>query len=102
MSATAVKADGAVLATATTIGGAAAGAAVLTYQAVPTTPIVTSTSAQDGYIQVNFTTESAIDLILSGDKAICDIIVNSTEAGIETFTGLIASITRRDAYTHSG
>ena len=101
MSATAVKADGSVLATATTIGGSAAGAAVLTYQAVPTTPIVTSTSAQDGYIQVNFTTESAIDLIISGDKAICDIIVNSTEAGIETFTGLIASITSRDAEIHS-
>ena len=94
MSATAVAADGStVLATSTTIGGAAAGAAVLTYQAVPTAPAVTSLSAQDGYIQIAFTTTSVGALTLSGDKAVCDIIVNSTEAGIQNFAGLVATVT---------
>ena len=92
MSATAVKADGTVLATQTAITGLAT-ASVLTYQAVPTAPAVTSLSAQDGYIQIAFTTTSVGALTLSGDKAVCDIIVNSAEAGIQNFAGLVATVT---------
>lgn len=101
MSATAVKADGTVLATSTAIGGAAAGAGVLTFQAVPTAPTVTSLSAQDGYIQIAFTTTSVGALTLSDNKAVCDIIVNSAEAGIQNFAGLVATVTTSDGSTRT-
>jgi hypothetical protein len=101
MSATAVAANSAVLKTATTIGGAAAGAGVLTFQAVPTAPVITSLSAQDGYIQIAFTTVSAIALTLSDSKAVCDIIVNSIEDGIQTFTGLTSIALSNNGTTYS-
>ena len=97
MSATAIAANGTtVLATQTTISGLAT-AQTLTYQAVPTTPNVTTLSAQDGYIQFIFTTTSAVALTLSGANAVCDVIVNSTLGGIQTFSGLASS-----AYTSDG
>ena len=99
MSATALNSLGATV-TQTTITGLAT-AATLTYQAVPTTPTVTTISAQDGYIQFIFTTVSAVALTLSAGNAVCDVIVNSANDGIETFSGLASSAYSSDGTTRT-
>ena len=72
----------------------------LTYQAVPTTPSVTALQGQDGYISFSFTTTSVEALTLSNGNAACDIIVNSTTDGIQTFT--VESISfSTDGSTHT-
>ena len=72
----------------------------LTYQAVPTTPTVTALQGQDGYISFSFTTTSVEALTLSNGNASCDIIVNSTTDGIQTFT--VESISfSTDGSTHT-
>lgn len=84
MSATSVDTNSVTL-TQTTISGLAT-AKQLTYQSVPATPTVSALQGQDGYISFSFTTTSVESLTLSNGKVLCDIIVNSTTDGIETFT----------------
>tara|TARA_B110000967_G_scaffold177552_1_gene191737 strand:+ start:292 stop:2373 length:2082 start_codon:yes stop_codon:yes gene_type:complete len=89
MSATALDSNGQTVTTTAFTGLATSN--TLVYQAVPTTPNVLSLSAQDGYIQFSFTSTSVISPTLSGADVICDVIVNSSAGGIQTFSGLISS-----------
>lgn len=99
MSATALDSNGTTV-TQTAFTGLAT-ANTLTYQAVPTAPAVTTLSAQDGYIQFTFTTSSAVDLILLAGNAVCDVIVNSSVDGIQTFSGLSSTAYSVDGSTKS-
>ena len=72
----------------------------LTYQAVPTAPTVSALQGQDGYISFSFTTTSVEALTLSNGKVSCDIIVNSTTDGIQTFTVESTSFSTSDT-THT-
>ena len=72
----------------------------LTYQAVPTAPTVSALQGQDGYISFSFTTTSVEALTFSNGKVSCDIIVNSTTDGIQTFTVESTSFSTSDT-THT-
>ena len=98
MSATSVDTNSVTL-TQTTITGLVTDKQ-LTYQAVPTAPTVSALQGQDGYISFSFTTTSVEALTFSNGKVSCDIIVNSTTDGIQTFT--VESISfSTDGSTHT-
>jgi hypothetical protein len=61
---------------------------VLSYSTVPLTPTISSVSGQDGYISLLFTVDSTpAPTVLGGNTyPMVDIIVQSTDNGIETYT----------------